>query len=120
MIRTFSSYFGNSVAVLHSSLSIGERYDEWKRVKNGSARLVIGTRSAIFAPCENLGLVIIDEEQEDSYKSENSPRYHARDIAKYLCAKSNSLLLLGSATPDLESRYSAQIGRYKYFALSKR
>lgn len=120
MIRTFSSYFGDSVAVLHSSLSIGERYDEWKRVKNGSARLVIGTRSAIFAPCENLGLVIIDEEQEDSYKSENSPRYHARDIAKYLCAKSNSLLLLGSATPDVESRYSAQIGRYKYFTLNKR
>ena len=120
MIRTFSSYFGDSVAVLHSSLSIGERYDEWKRVKNGSARLVIGTRSAIFAPCENLGLVIIDEEQEDSYKSENSPRYHARDIAKYLCAKSNSLLLLGSATPDIESRYSAQIGRYKYFTLNKR
>ena len=120
MIRTFSSYFGNSVAVLHSSLSIGERYDEWKRVKSGSARLVIGTRSAIFAPCENLGLIIIDEEQEDSYKSENSPRYHARDIAKYLCAKSNSLLLLGSATPDLESRYSAQIGRYKFFTLSKR
>lgn len=120
MIRTFSSYFGNSVAVLHSSLSIGERYDEWKRIKSGSARLVIGTRSAIFAPCENLGLIIIDEEQEDSYKSENSPRYHARDIAKYLCAKSNSLLLLGSATPDLESRYSAQIGRYKFFTLSKR
>lgn len=120
MIRTFSSYFGDNVAVLHSSLSIGERYDEWKRIKNGSARLVIGTRSAIFAPCENLGLVIIDEEQEDSYKSENSPRYHARDIAKYLCAKSNSLLLLGSATPDIESRYSAQIGRYKYFALNKR
>lgn len=120
MIRTFSNYFGDNVAVLHSSLSIGERYDEWKRIKNGSARLVIGTRSAIFAPCENLGLVIIDEEQEDSYKSENSPRYHARDIAKYLCAKSYSLLLLGSATPDIESRYSAQIGRYKYFALNKR
>ena len=120
MIRTFSSYFGDSVAVLHSSLSLGERYDEWKRVKSGMARLVIGTRSAIFAPCENLGLIIIDEEQEDSYKSENSPRYHAREIAKYLCTKSNSLLLLGSATPDLESRYAAQIGRYKFFELHKR
>lgn len=120
MIRTFSSYFGDNVAVLHSSLSIGERYDEWKRIKNGAARLVIGTRSAVFAPCDDLGLVIIDEEQEDSYKSENSPRYHARDIAKYLCAKSNSLLLLGSATPALESRYSAQIGKYKYFELNKR
>ncbi len=120
MIQTFSSYFGDSIAVLHSSLSIGERYDEWKRVKNGLAKLVIGTRSAIFAPCENLGLIIIDEEQEDSYKSENSPRYHARDIAKYRCAKSDSLLLLGSATPDLESRYSAEAGRYKFFELKKR
>lgn len=120
MIHTFSEYFGNDVAILHSSLAVGERYDEWKRIKTGGAKLAIGTRSAVFAPFENLGLIIIDEEQEDSYKSENSPRYHARDIAKYLCAKSNSLLLLGSATPDLESRYSAQIGRYKYFALSKR
>ena len=97
MIRTFSEYFGNDVAIMHSSLGVGERYDEWKRIKNGSARLAIGTRSAVFAPFENLGLVIIDEEQEDSYKSESSPRYHARDIAKYRCAKTNSLLLLGAA-----------------------
>ena len=120
MIRTFSGYFGNSVAVLHSSLSIGERYDEWKRAKNGEARLVIGTRSAVFAPFEDLGLIIIDEEQEESYKSEHSPRYHARDIAKYRCAKTDSLLLLGSATPDLESRYAAETGKYKYFALHER
>lgn len=120
MIHTFSTYFGDSVAVLHSSLSLGERYDEWKRVKNGAAKLVIGTRSAVFAPCEDLGLVIIDEEQEDSYKSENSPRYHARDIAKYRCAKTDSLLLLGSATPDIESRYAADKGKYKYFELNER
>lgn len=120
MLQTFSSYFGNKIAVLHSNLSIGERYDEWKRVRSGEARLVIGTRSAIFAPCENLGLIIIDEEQEDSYKSENSPRYHARDIAKYRCARSNALLLLGSATPDIESRYSAEIGKYKLFELKQR
>ena len=120
MLRTFSSYFGNKIAVLHSSLSVGERYDEWKRVRSGDAKLVIGTRSAVFAPCENLGLVIIDEEQEDSYKSENSPRYHARDIAKYRCARSNALLLLGSATPDVESRYAADIGKYKYFELNER
>lgn len=120
MIRTFSGYFGNQVAVLHSSLSLGERYDEWKRAKNGDARLVIGTRSAVFAPFEDLGLIIIDEEQEESYKSENSPRYHARDIAKYRCAKTNSLLLLGSATPDLESRYAAETGKYKYFELHER
>ena len=120
MIRTFSGYFGNQVAVLHSSLSLGERYDEWKRAQNGDAKLVIGTRSAVFAPFEDLGLIIIDEEQEESYKSENSPRYHARDIAKYRCAKTNSLLLLGSATPDLESRYAAETGKYKYFELNER
>lgn len=120
MIRTFSEYFGNDVAILHSSLGVGERYDEWKRIKNGSARLAIGTRSAVFAPFENLGLVIIDEEQEDSYKSESSPRYHARDIAKYRCAKTNSLLLLGSATPDIESRYAAETGKYKLFELHER
>ena len=120
MLETFSSYFCNNIAVLHSSLSVGERYDEWKRVRSGEARLVIGTRSAIFAPCENLGLIIIDEEQEDSYKSENSPRYHARDIAKYRCFRSDALLLLGSATPDVESRYSAELGKYKYFELKER
>lgn len=120
MIRTFSGYFGNDIAILHSSLTVGERYDEWKRVKNGSAKLVIGTRSAVFAPFENIGLIIIDEEQEDSYKSENSPRYHARDIAKYLCAKSSALLLLGSATPDIESRYAAKTGKYSLFELKER
>ena len=120
MLETFSSYFGENIAVMHSSLSIAERYDEWKRVKNGSARLVIGTRSAVFAPLENMGLVIIDEEQEESYKSENSPRYHARDVAKYRCAESKSLLLLGSATPDVESRYAAETGKYAYFTLTER
>lgn len=120
MTHTFSTYFGNNIAILHSSLSVGERYDEWKRVKSGAAKLVIGTRSAVFAPCSDLKLIIIDEEQEESYKSENSPRYHARDIAKYLCAKSDALLLLGSATPDIQSRYAAEIGKYKYFSLSDR
>lgn len=120
MIHTFSEYFGNDVAILHSSLAVGERYDEWKRIKTGGAKLAIGTRSAVFAPFENLGLIIIDEEQEDSYKSENSPRYHARDVAKYRCAKTNSLLLLGSATPDIESRYAAEIGKYKLFRINER
>ena len=120
MIHTFSEYFGNDVAILHSSLAVGERYDEWKRIKTGGAKLVIGTRSAVFAPFENLGLIIIDEEQEDSYKSENSPRYHARDVAKYRCAKTNSLLLLGSATPDIESRYAAESGKYKLFRMNER
>lgn len=120
MLQTFSSYFGNDIAVLHSSLSAGERYDEWKRIKKGEARLVIGTRSAVFAPVENLGIIIIDEEQEETYKSENSPRYNACDIAKYCCTKSNCLLLLGSATPDIISRYYASIGRYSFFTLSTR
>ena len=79
MLETFSSYFGDQIAVLHSSLSVAERYDEWKRVRNGDAKLVIGTRSAVFAPTQHLGLIIIDEEQEDSYKSENAPRYHAKE-----------------------------------------
>ena len=120
MIATFSGYFGNDIAVLHSSLTQAERYDEWKRVKNSDARLVIGTRSAVFAPCSNLGLIIIDEEQEDTYKSDNSPRYNAHDIAKYRCYKSGCLLLLGSATPNVCSRYMAQIGKYDYCRLDKR
>lgn len=120
MIQTFSSHFGEEVAVLHSSLSIAERYDEWKRVKSGKARVVIGTRSAVFAPVEDLGIIIIDEEQEDTYKSENTPRYHAREIAKFLCAQNRTLLLLGSATPCLESRYAAQTGKYAFFTLPDR
>ena len=120
MLETFSSYFGDAIAVLHSSLTVAERYDEWKRVRSGAARLVIGTRSAVFAPTENLGLIILDEEQEDTYKSENSPRYHARDIAKYRCAEDRALLLLGSATPDVVSRYQAETGRYGFFRLRTR
>lgn len=120
MLQTFSSHFGEEIAVLHSSLSIAERYDEWKRVKSGKAHVVIGTRSAVFAPVENLGIIIMDEEQEDTYKSENPPRYHAREIAKYLCAHGNALLLLGSATPSLETRYAAETGRYQLFTLPGR
>ncbi len=120
MIKTFSSYFGNDIAVLHSSLSTGERYDEWKRIKSGKARVVIGTRSAIFAPVKLLGLIIIDEEQEETYKSENSPRYDAREVAKFRCAKAGCLLLLGSATPDIVSRYKADTGKYAFFRLNNR
>ncbi len=120
MLEGFSSYFGEDVAVLHSALSLGERYDEWKRIRQGKAGVVIGTRSAVFAPVQSLGLLILDEEQEESYKSENTPRYHARDIAKYRCAHENAMLLLGSATPDITSRYYADRGRYHYFRLSGR
>ncbi|MEG2366652.1 MAG: primosomal protein N' [Oscillospiraceae bacterium] len=120
MLQTFSSYFGDEIAVMHSSLSVGERYDEWKRIKSGEAKVVIGTRSAVFAPVQNLGIIIIDEEQEDTYKSENSPRYHARDVAKFRCFSSGATLLLGSATPDIVSRYNAQIGKYSYFSIPDR
>ena len=120
MIRTFSAYFGDDVAVMHSRLSVGERYDEWKRVRSGDARVVIGTRSAVFAPVRDLGLLIIDEEQEETYKSENNPRYHAREVAKYRCVQHSALLLLGSATPDVVSRYHAQSDRYHYFEIPGR
>ena len=120
MLQTFSSYFGDRIAVLHSSLSMGERYDEWKRIRSGQACVVIGTRSAVFAPVSNLGIIILDEEQEDTYKSETAPRYHARDVAKYLCARWNATLLMGSATPDVCSRYHAETGRYHLFTLPGR
>ena len=120
MLETFSSYFGDEIAVMHSSLSAGERYDEWKRIKTGVAKVVVGTRSAVFAPVQDLGLIIIDEEQEDSYKSENAPRYHAREVAKFRCTESGALLLLGSATPDMVSRYKAETGVYSFFTLEER
>ena len=120
LLRVFSSHFGRSIAVLHSSLRSGERYDEWKRVKNGQAKVVIGTRSAVFAPLPDLGVIILDEEQESSYKSENTPRYHARDIAKYRCAQDKALLVLGSATPSVETMYHARTGSYHMIKLLQR
>lgn len=120
LLYIFTSHFGDAVAVLHSSLRAGERYDEWKRIRAGEARVVIGTRSAVFAPLQNLGLLVLDEEQEYSYKSENVPRYHARDVAKFRCARGGALLVLGSATPSVESMYLAQSGVYHLFRLSKR
>lgn len=120
MLRTFSSYFGENIAVLHSSLTTAERYDEWKRIRSGRARLVIGTRSAVFAPCSEIGIIIIDEEQEDTYKSENPPRYNAEDVAKYIAYRASCPLVLGSATPKITSRYYAETGRYLYFRLDRR
>ena len=120
LLHIFSSHFGPDVAVLHSSLRAGERYDEWKRVRSGAARVVLGTRSAVFAPLRNLGLIILDEEQEASYKSENTPRYHARDVAKYRCAKGGGLLVLGSATPSVETMYLAKTGVYHMVSLTRR
>lgn len=120
LLSLYSAYFGDEVAVLHSSLRMGERYDEWKRVRSGQARVVIGTRSAIFAPLDQLGIIIMDEEQEGSYKSDQVPRYHTRDVAKYRMNKNKGLLVLGSATPSVESMYQAREGRYHLFTLARR
>lgn len=119
-INIFKSKFGDDVAVFHSGLSLGERLDEYKRVKRGIAKIAIGTRSAVFAPFEKLGLVIIDEEQEHTYKSESTPRYHAREVAKFRVNEHKCLLLLSSATPDIETYYKAQTGVYSFNKLEKR
>ena len=120
MMGLFLQKYGRRVAVLHSSLAIGERMDEWKRIKRGEARIVVGTRSAVFAPCEELGLIVMDEEQEHTYKSESTPRYHARDVARFRCAHHNALLLMTSATPSVESYYAAKSGRYTLLELPHR
>ena len=119
LLGLMAAYFGDSVAVLHSSLSTAERYDQWKRVKQGDATLVVGTRSAVFAPCTP-GLIILDEEQEHSYKSESSPRYSAKEVAIWRGAKENALVLLGSATPSVESMYRAKTGAYQLYTLRER
>lgn len=120
VLRQFAAQFGDEVAVLHSALSAGERYDSFKKIRSGRARVVIGTRSAVFAPVENLGVLIIDEEQDGAYRSEQSPRYHARDVAKYRVAQQNALLVLGSATPSVETYYGAKQGKYPVFRLTER
>lgn len=119
-VRIFVSFYKSRVAVLHSGLSIGERHDAWKAIERGDVDLIIGTRSAIFAPTKNLGLIIIDEEQEDSYKSDIAPKYHARDIARFRCGYNNAMLLLASATPCVESYYKAQKGDYTLVKLTER
>ena len=120
MMRKFSQHFGEQVAMLHSSLRMTERYDQWKRIRRGEVQVVLGTRSAIFAPLKHLGLVILDEEQEGSYQSENPPCYHTRDIAKYLCARDKATLVLGSATPAVETAWAAEEGIYHKLLLRKR
>ena len=120
MMARFTAYFGEEVALLHSGLRMSERYDQWKRLKRGQAHIVLGTRSAVFAPLNDLGLVIMDEEQESSYESENAPCYHARDIAKYRCAQVGARLLLGSATPTVETAYYAGRGDYHLALLRRR
>ena len=119
-VAIFCSRYGNRVAVIHSALSTGERYDAYCRIKRGEADVVIGTRSAVFAPVENLGAIIIDEEQEHTYKSDQNPKYHAKDVARFRCAHHGALMLLASATPSLESYKKAQEGVYTLVELRHR
>ncbi|MEO7719083.1 MAG: primosomal protein N' [Capsulimonas sp.] len=121
LLDLFKARFGeDDVAVLHSALSLGERYDEWQRIKSGAARVVLGARSAVFAPVTRLGLIVMDEEHDGSYKQDSSPRYHARDAALRRAERSGAIVVLGSATPSLESFYRAKTGRYGLVTLSER
>ena len=120
MMRRFSACFGDQVAMLHSSLKMTERYDQWKRIRRGEVDVVLGTRSALFAPLKNLGLIIMDEEQEGSYQSENVPRYDAREVAKYLCVREKAALVFGSATPTVETAWAVEQGSYQKALLRRR
>lgn len=120
-VNRFISRFGNEeIGILHSKLSVGERYDQWQKINNGQAKIIIGARSAIFAPVKNLGLIIIDEEHDSSYKSDSTPRYNAKDIAKYMAKQNNAPIVLGSATPDTTSYYKAEKGIIEILELTKR
>lgn len=118
--RRLRAVFGSDVAILHSNLSTGERFDEWRRIRRGDARVAIGTRSAVFAPLENIGLVIVDEEHDPSYRQHESPYYNARDVAVMRAHLAGAVVVLGSATPAMESFYNAQHGKYTYLRLPDR
>lgn len=118
--RRLRSVFGDQVAILHSNLSPGERFDEWRRIRSGAARIAIGTRSAIFAPLDNIGLIVIDEEHDTSYRQHESPFYNARDLAVMRASRAGAVVVLGSATPSLESYYNAKNGKYEYLQLQNR
>ncbi|MFZ5924799.1 MAG: primosomal protein N' [Bacillota bacterium] len=120
VVRSFQEKFGRTIALLHSRLSLGERYDEWRRVEKGEARVIIGARSAVFAPVASLGLVIVDEEHENSYKQEESPRYHAREVARERARTAGCPCVFGSATPSVESFHRALTGEYEYVELPQR
>ena len=120
LLSLLAAHFGDKIAVQHSSLAATERYDQWKRIRRGEASVVVGTRSAVFAPCPNLGIIILDEEQEHSYKSENNPRYSAVEVALWRGAKEKTLVLLGSATPSVETMYRAKTGVFELYTLTSR
>jgi len=118
--RRLRAVFGNEVAILHSNLSTGERFDEWRRLRAGTARIAIGTRSAVFAPLQNIGLIIVDEEHDGSYRQHESPFYHGRDVAIVRANFAKAVVVLGSATPALESFHNSQNGKYDYLTLPNR
>lgn len=118
--RRLRAHFGDAVAILHSSLSEGERLDEWNRIRQGEARVCIGARSGVFAPLENIGLIVVDEEHEASYKQDETPRYHGRDTAIMRAHQANAVIILGSATPSMESFHNAHTGKYTYLKLDER
>ena len=120
MMAKFTAYFGENVAMLHSGLQLTERYDQWKRIRRGDVRVVLGTRSAVFAPFDNLGLIVVDEEHEGSYQSESAPRYHAVEVAQRRAQAAGAPLLLGSATPSLLTYFRACSGRYRLLELPER
>lgn len=120
VLKLFYAKFKDKVAIFHSALSLGERLDEWKRVKNGEALVAVGTRSAVFAPFDKIGLIVMDEEHDGAYKSEAAPRFHARDVARFRCVKHRALLILSSATPSLESYSAAKSGRYSLNVIKSR
>ncbi|MGN0346873.1 MAG: primosomal protein N' [Lachnospiraceae bacterium] len=119
-LMRFYERFGDKVAVMHSKLSDGERFDQYERAKSGELQIIIGPRSALFTPFPDLGIIVIDEEHESSYKSEKMPKYHARDVAEYLAKRENAVLVLGSATPSLESYYKARNGEYFLYEMTQR
>ena len=119
-VEVFQRRFGRRVAVMHSGLTMGERVDEYKRIRQGVADVVIGTRSSVFAPLDNIGLIVMDEEQEKCYQSELSPKFHARDVAKWRCSYHKAMLLLSSATPSVESFYQAKSGKYHLLSRKER
>ena len=120
MLRRFCAHFQDRVAVFHSGLTQAQRWGEYQRVRSGQADVVLGTRSAVFAPLQNIGIIVLDEEQEWTYKSDSTPRYHAREVAKFRCVRQGALLVLGSATPAVESRYQAENGKYHLFRIDQR
>ncbi len=120
MVQRFVGRFGNKVAVIHSALSQGERFDQWNKIKRGEVRVVVGARSAIFSPLQNIGIIILDEEHENSYKSETSPRYHTIDVAEKIAGDKKTVLLLASATPSVSEYYNANNGKYTLFEMKNR